>query len=352
VDLPPTIHRGLALFGCHAGYVYALSADSGELAWRFRAAPIDERIVAYGQIESAWPVAGSVLVRDNTAYFAAGRQQLADGGVLIFALNPLTGKKQWVYRLDHMPQKGDPTGKNPYAGFYENSGLEFDPIDILHEEGVGIAMSRWIFSTAGKLLSVDKWNAFAKLNTGGGTAWVPRGSWTYGARHQDRFRGEAPRRPLVVFRDGTVYGQLNASTDIFRRDFDAAAVKKFNGKWITGWAAAQAGRKGGKPFRTYRVAEGAKWVVDAFIAPEDKATPIKPGTQLYNDIHALALAGNNRLYAVHKDGRLKVFNTATGAIVTERRVPAPMWDGLAIARGKIFLSTKTGEVICLGNEAK
>ena len=352
VDLPPTIHRGLALFGCHAGYVYALRADSGELAWQFRAAPIDERIVAYGQVESAWPVAGSVLVRDNTAYFAAGRQQLADGGVLIFALNPLTGKKQWVYRLDHMPQKGDPTGKNPYAGFYENSGLEFDPIDILHEEGAGIAMSRWIFSTAGKLLSVDKWNAFAKLNTGGGTAWVPRGSWTYGARHQDRFRGEAPRRPLVVFRDGTVYGQLNASTDIFRRDFDATAVKKFNGKWITGWAAAGEGRKGGKPFRTYRVAEGAKWVVDAFIAPEDKATPIKPGTQLYNDIHALALAGNNRLYAIHKDGRLKVFNTATGAIIIERRVPAPMWDGLAIAQGQIFLSTKQGGIICLGNEAK
>ena len=272
--------------------------------------------------------------------------------MLIFALNPLTGKKQWVYRLDHMPQKGDPTGKNPYAGFYENSGLEFDPIDILHEEGAGIAMSRWIFSTAGKLLSVDKWNAFAKLNTGGGTAWVPRGSWTYGARHQDRFRGEAPRRPLVVFRDGTVYGQLNASTDIFRRDFDAMAVKKFNGKWITGWAAAGEGRKGGKPFRTYRVAEGAKWVVDAFIAPEDKATPIKPGTQLYNDIHALALAGNNRLYAIHKDGRLKVFNTATGAIIIERWVPAPMWDGLAIAQGQIFLSTKQGGIICLGNEAK
>ena len=148
MDLPPTIHRGLALFGCHAGYVYALSADSGELAWRFRAAPIDERIVAYGQIEGAWPVAGSVLVRDNTAYFAAGRQQLADGGVLIFALNPLTGKKQWVYRLDHMPQKGDPTGKNPYAGFYENSGLELDPIDILYEARVVIATHPWLSSPA------------------------------------------------------------------------------------------------------------------------------------------------------------------------------------------------------------
>ena len=47
VDTPPTIYRGLALFGCHAGYVYALHADSGELAWEFRASPVDERIVAW-----------------------------------------------------------------------------------------------------------------------------------------------------------------------------------------------------------------------------------------------------------------------------------------------------------------
>jgi hypothetical protein len=220
-------------------------------------------------------------------------------------------------------------------------------VDILHEENGGVAMSRWIFSDAGKLRSVDKWNAFAKLDTGGGAVWVPRGSWTYGARHQDRYRGEAPRRPLVVFRDGKVYGQINGSTDIFRRDFDDVSVAKFDGKWITGWAAGSMARKGGKPFRTLRVAEGAKWIVDPFLSPAEKAKPVKPGTQLYNDIHALALAGN-RLYAVHKDGRLKVFNTADGKVLASRKVPPPMWDGLAIASGRLYLTTKAGEVLCLG----
>ena len=129
-------------------------------------------------------------------------------------------------------------------------------------------------------------------------------------------------------------------------------MKKFNGKWITGWAAAQEGRKGGKPFRTYRVAEGAKWNVDPFTSAEEKAKPFKVGAQMYNDIHAMALAGNDRLYTVHKDGRLKVFNTADGSIVAERKVPAPMWDGLAIADGKVFLSTQMSEVLCLGNDPK
>jgi outer membrane protein assembly factor BamB len=348
VDTPPTIHSGLALFGCHAGYVYALRVDTGEMAWEFQAAPVDERIVAYGQVESPWPVPGAVLVIDATVYFVAGRQQLADGGVLVFALDALTGEKRWVHRLDHIPQTADPTGKNPYKGFYENSGLEFDPIDILHQEGDGIAMSRWIFSPDGKTVDVDKWNAFAKLDTGGGEVWVPRGSWNYGARHQDRFPGESPRRPLVVFRDSSVFGQLNASTDVFRRDFDADAVKNFNGKWITGWKASQEGRKGGKPFRTYRVAEGAKWTVDPFTPAEEKDKPYKKGTQLFNDVHAMALAGNDRLYAVHKDGRLKVFDTSNGKVLAERQVPSPIWDGLAIAKGNLFLSTRSGELLCLG----
>lgn len=349
VDTPPTIHRGLALFGCHAGFVYALRAGSGELVWRFQAAPLDERIVAYGQIESPWPVPGAVLVRNETACFVAGRQPLADGGVFVFGVDPLTGRKQWVHRIDRLPHEPDLTGKDPYKGFYENSGVEFDPVDILHEEGDGIAMSRWILSGDGSSVTVDKWNAFARLDTGGGAVWVPRGSWAYGARHQARFRGEAARRPLVVFRDGQVFGQLEGSTDLFRRDFDAASLAAFDSKWITGWAVAQQAKDGGKPFRTYRVAEGAKWTTDPFTPAEAKAKPFVSGAQLFNDVHALALAGNDRLYAIHKDGRLKVIDTSTGAVAAERHVPSPLWDGLALAGGDLFLTTLSGEVWCLGS---
>jgi len=197
-------------------------------------------------------------------------------------------------------------------------------------------------------VEVDKWNAFARLDTGGGAVWVPRGTWTYNERHQDRFRGEAPDRPLVVFRDGQVFGQLEGSTDLFRRDFDAEGVGKFNGKWITGWEAAQKGSKGEKPFRTYRIAEGAKWTVDAFTPAAAKAEPVKPGAQQYNRIDALALASGGRLYAAHEDGRLKVFDTVDGKVIAERGIPAVSWDAIAIADGRLYLTTRSGEVLCLG----
>ncbi|HID21577.1 MAG TPA: hypothetical protein EYP14_04165, partial [Planctomycetaceae bacterium] len=95
VDTAPTIHRGLCLFGTNLGWVYCVDAATGRLVWRLRAAPVDERIVAYGQVESPWPVPGSVLVVGGTAYFAAGRQPLADGGILVFAVDPRTGQRRW-----------------------------------------------------------------------------------------------------------------------------------------------------------------------------------------------------------------------------------------------------------------
>ncbi len=338
VDTPPTIHAGLCLFGSHAGDVTALRADTGELVWRRQAAPVDERIVAYGQIESAWPVAGAVLVLDDTLYFAAGRQPFADGGILVFAVDPVSGEQRWVSRLDKIPQ----------GGYYENSGLEFDPVDILHQEGDGFAMSRWIFPRDGKSVTVDKWNAFAKLNTGGGAAWVPRGAWTYGPRHQHRFRGEAPRRPLCVHRDRTVLSSLNGSTEIFRRDFETEEERKFSPKWITGWEAAKTARDGGNPYRTYRLAKLARWKSDPFTPKEERKKRRAPGVQRHNEIHAMALAGDGRLIAVHRDGRLRVMSTGTGEVMDEASVPAPAWDGLAIAEEKLFLTTRDGRLLCLG----
>ena len=286
LDTPPAIYRDLCLFGTASGWVYALRADDGEMVWRMRAAPSDERIVAYGQVESPWPVPGAILVIDDIAYFAAGRQPLADGGILVFAVNPRTGERHWVQRIDSVPQKG----------FYENSGLEFDPFDILHAEGDGIAMSRWIISGDGKQVDVDKWNAFAKLNTGAGEVWIPRGSWTYGARHQDRFRGEAERRPLTVFRDKDVYSSMDGNTNVFRREFNLAEGDEFNSKWITGWEAVRTAKSGGKPYRNTRIAKNAMWTKDPFSMSDEVQVDPKYGTQLHNEIHAMALASNGKLY--------------------------------------------------------
>jgi len=105
IDSPPTIYRGMVLFGSKDGRVYCLRASDGQLVWRFLAAPSDRRVAYFDQIESAWPVHGSVLVDNGTAYFTAGRSTYLDGGIRLYGLEPATGK---------ILHKGLLEGPNPF----------------------------------------------------------------------------------------------------------------------------------------------------------------------------------------------------------------------------------------------
>jgi outer membrane protein assembly factor BamB len=95
IDSPPTYDQGLVVFGSSDGYVYALQADSGALAWKFRAAPGPRIIGVDGQLESIWGVHGSVLIEDDVVYFASGRNSTHDGGVMFFGLDLATGRMKY-----------------------------------------------------------------------------------------------------------------------------------------------------------------------------------------------------------------------------------------------------------------
>jgi outer membrane protein assembly factor BamB len=326
VDTPPTIHQGLCMFGTKNGSVYCLQAADGALVWRLRAAPIDEQIVAYGGLESPCPVPGSVLVIEGSVYFAAGRQSFADGGILVFKVDPPSGKIDWVQRLDSVPQEG----------FYRSSGLEFDNFDLLFRQGDGVAMSRWLFDREDGKMSVEPWSAFALLNTGGGTAVVPQGSWSYAPRNQSRTKTFSPKRPLVVFRDNQLVGCLEGMRSLYHCEFDEEAVKTFDKKWITGWANSSASREDGIAWRSQRLAENATWTIDIYNAESDKGS-----------VDALVMA-NDRLYLAGSDGRLEVRSVIDGQLQSERDIPAPTWDGMAIANGRLFVATHDGRVLCLG----
>ncbi|MEX0716531.1 MAG: PQQ-binding-like beta-propeller repeat protein [Planctomycetaceae bacterium] len=326
VDTPPTIHRGLCLFGSKSGTVYCLRADDGRLVWKLRAAADDERIVAYGQIESPWPVPGSVLVVDDVAYFAAGRQSFADGGIRVFAVDPATGAIRWVERLDTVPQKG----------FYASSGLEFDNFDLLHQEGNTVAMSRWLFDRDTGKMAIDPWKAFARVDTGNGACLVPQGCWTYAPRHQSRTLTHEAKRPLIAFRDRTLFGCSEDRRTVYRRDFDLEGGEEFETKWITGWAASRGSRDKGEAWRSERLAKDAKWSAAVYDAEDDAAT-----------IEAFLLAGD-RLLIAGSDGALRAISLDDGKELDRREIPNPLWDGLALANGRLYQSTADGRVLCLG----
>lgn len=99
VDTSPTIRDGLVYAGTRNGWVYALNRDTGKLAWRFFAAPRRDRILAFGQLESCWPLHGSILVDDDGVWAIAGRHNDTDAGLWWWQLDPLTGKPRGSGRL-------------------------------------------------------------------------------------------------------------------------------------------------------------------------------------------------------------------------------------------------------------
>jgi len=142
IDSPPTLVGGLAIFGCVDGHVYALRADDGVLAWRFRAAPTDRRILSDSRVESVWPVHGSVLVENGLVYCTAGRSTFLDGGIYLFALDPATGEVRHEARVDTWsPIRDDATGKPVVPAYY----MEGARSDILVAQGESIYLGQYKF---------------------------------------------------------------------------------------------------------------------------------------------------------------------------------------------------------------
>ncbi len=93
IRIAPTIWKGRLFAGSADGYAYCFEAKTGRLLWRFRAAPAERRIPVYGTIQSTWPAAAGVLVKDGTAYVAAGISNY--DGTYLYALDAVTGKIKW-----------------------------------------------------------------------------------------------------------------------------------------------------------------------------------------------------------------------------------------------------------------
>jgi outer membrane protein assembly factor BamB len=104
VRYPPTIAQGLALVGSGDGWVYALDAVSGRTVWRFRAAPAERRVAAYGSLLSTWPASSGVLVDGDRAYFAAGMTDL--DGTHVYAVDLATGRLRWQNNQDVASSRG------------------------------------------------------------------------------------------------------------------------------------------------------------------------------------------------------------------------------------------------------
>jgi outer membrane protein assembly factor BamB len=355
VDSPPTIHRKTVLFGSHDGHVYCLRLADGELSWRFRAAPQDRWIVSYGQVESAWPVTGSVLLLNDsttgaaTVYFVAGRSSFLDGGLYLYGLDPATGDVKHRRRLDGpwpdvMNEPGGPHGMEGARG------------DILVSDGVHIFLGANVFNR-----SLETVASNVPQGGGGGVAEGPlRLSTTMGfladdfydrqhwIHHQGFLSKSMPR-------GGTKSGYLL----VFDED-DTYTLNAFH------TPTGQSMNMGGGPDPFLLSAESNDRPMGAGRGHLLKASPRAArwsekmaffGRALLLADDKLFVAGTSEFlpgddpsddYLANRPAQIRIFATGDGAGLAAFPLQAmPVFDGMSAAGDRIFLSCLDGSVRCL-----
>ena len=93
VRFAPAIRQGKVYFGSDDGSVYCLKAADGERVWKYRPSPVDRRLPGNGHMISMWPVRTGLVIEGPTVYAGAGL--FPEHGMYLFALEAETGKEVW-----------------------------------------------------------------------------------------------------------------------------------------------------------------------------------------------------------------------------------------------------------------
>ncbi len=400
VDSPPTIYSGLVIFGAADGKVYCLRESDGELAWRFNAAPYKRLISAFNQVESAWPVNGSLLLKDGVVYCNAGRSTFLDSGIHLYGLDPVSGKVLYQAREE-----------GPYAdhtkGFGHAYWQEGSRNDVLVSDGADIYIMQLkfncklerqilptitllgdrkfgshVFSTAGFLddewynrtfwMNTDRWPGYYLANQApkSGQLLVVDEELTYGVkvfwtrnRHSPMFF-PATKGYILVADDndnepGLISGKENWKPVEWLPDYHMARNKS--------------NRKHDAPTEDRITGAPHLDTLDAITKNKDKGVgflrvkPAKWMTWLPVRIRAMVKANKTLFVAGPKDvlddeDPLASFDGSKGAVLWSVSArdgkklaeleldSAPVFDGLIAAEKRLFASITDGTVRCFGKK--
>ncbi len=358
----------------------ACEIGDGELVWRFLAAPMDCRIGCFDQIESAWPVHGSVLVREGVAYVTAGRSTYLDGGIRVYALEPRTGRVLHQTVLEgpfpdiktardvafYVPGANSDVLVSEGDGVYLRQkkltpDLQEVPAPVLSSKGEQ-DVGRHVFSTAGLL----------------DDSWYNRTFWMYAKRwpgFQLAHQGPKTGQLLVVDEEHTYavqpFYRRNVHSLMFfpgKEGYLLYADRNDNEPQIVGEAGARKPvewlpqshipREGNPGLDTpafgldkmigYTRAEPPLW---AKFVPIRIRAMVKAGPTLFvaGPPDELDPADPYAAFEGRRGARLAAVSAADGAELAKLDLGSPpVFDGLIAAGGRLYVCLEDGTLACLG----
>ena len=399
VDSSPTIYKGLAIFGCADGCVYALNAADGQLAWKFQAAPSTRKLMSYGQPESVWPLSGSTLIQSGKLYCVAGRSMFLDGGLRMLILKPETGELIYENVMDSRVPGTNENLQDLLMGKHMPVAMP----DILSSDGQYVYMKSQTFTMDGKRLRVrpqrpdtqydQEVHLFSPISFLDGS-WHQRTYWIYGRAAGEgwaEFQFPPKRVPCgrimcIDEKNAYSYGRdpgLMCNTTISeywlfgagKRPQRKVGIPRLEGTWI----------KGQYPTDNPLASNTVNWK-QLYQQPMKKLTALD-----YKWIHkkpdvmakAMVLANDRLFIAGPRDvvdekelwgcsnekifqqkmaeqeawlkgkygGVMQVFSKKDGKKLAEEKLAyLPAFDGLIAANGKLYMVTEDGSIVCYQGE--
>jgi len=378
VDSPPAYALGRIVFGSRDGYVYCLNAHDGALRWRFLAARRDKRISNFEQLESVWPVFGSVLVLDKSVFLTAGRSVFLDEGITFFRLDLETGKpistRQWNSKA---PDGTDyhklvSTLQKDAKLSLRSLGLTMPAAnnDLLSARGANLFMASQMLTMDGKRVMAkagarnegnERSHVFSPTGLLDDT-WWHRSYQAYGNAVEGGYAWYVSLHKVINGKilcadKDAVYGFGRKAR--FRRwtvplecELFSEPIKPKMSK-PTGPAAKRPRRL---PVKANWSLDVPVWVRTMFVTDNtlvvcgprdlyDEEKAVTRGSSLHTTDPLLAL---QQEHAEGKHGSiLKVFDKKTGKEISSIEIDdMSAWEGMITARGNIFMTTVNGRILC------
>ena len=366
VDSPPTLYQGLVLFGSRDGWVYCLRASDGELVWRFLAAPQVVNAVAYEQVESLWPVHGSLLVNDGIAYVAAGRSSYLDGGIVVYGLDPKTGNVRCTTRLksEHTGALDPPPederikmdakiaqNNTDYKTFLaadrsDAFSMRGALTDVMVADGDSIFLRHMrfdgklerlegkrphLFSTSSLLDDTEHHRSYWVLGTGDFSRtpvsypWIATKSLA------------VPYGLMLAFDERTVWGVHRGDGKGHQQNYAIFAKTRPDSSDEESLLPDFATRSG-----KTRIADEL-WIVGLSMRPRAMIRT--------SDMLLIGGEGRDSESGRDKNGFLRMVSSSTGDTLSDVHLESPpVWDGIAAAAGRVYVTLADGSVVCLGGK--
>lgn len=135
VRFAPALWKNRVFVVSDDGFLYCLAAKDGKLLWKFRGGPVDSMVLGNGRMISRWPARGGPAVADGVVYFAAGIWP--SEGIFLYAVDAATGKQLWcndTAGFMYMPQ--------PHPGANAKSGISVQGNLVVNGEKLLIPTGR------------------------------------------------------------------------------------------------------------------------------------------------------------------------------------------------------------------